>query len=161
MRLNGEFPVRWGNASTQRLRSSPNETANGPRLEAVRPDNKVNFLKLASVTEEDQYCQRVAIHQAHSQLFKFGGSSNGVGGKGGEGWGPKGGDPHPEEVWVRSGGPPKDGGPKGGGKISRFFFPNPPQNSFFSSSWGVFSWNFGGVFEGQGPEMCTFGVLWL
>ena len=36
-------------------------------------------------------------------------------------------------------------GLKGGGpKISRFL-PLPPQNSFLSSSLGVFSWNFGGV----------------
>ena len=41
-------------------------------------------------------------------------------------WGPKGGGP--------KGGGPKGGGPKGGvPKISLFFFPLPPQNSFFSS----------------------------
>ena len=41
---------------------------------------------------------------------------------------------------------PRGGAPKGGGpKISRFFFPLPPENSFFSSLSGVFSWNFGGV----------------
>ena len=46
-------------------------------------------------------------------------------------------------------------------KISRFFFPLPPQNSFFSSLSGVFSWNFGGVFEGRDIQMCTFWALWL
>ena len=43
-------------------------------------------------------------------------------------------------------------------KISLFFYPLPPQNSFFSSLSGVFSWNFGGVFEGRDPQMCTFGL---
>ena len=33
----------------------------------------------------------------------------------------------------------------------------PPPFSFFSLS-GVFSWNFGGVFEGWDPPMCTFGL---
>ena len=42
----------------------------------------------------------------------------------------------------------------------RAFFPLPPQLSFFLLL-GVFSWNFGGVFEGRGPQMCTFKVLGL
>ena len=42
-----------------------------------------------------------------------------------------------------------------------FFSTLPPQNSLFSSLSGVSSWNFGGVFEGPGPLMCTFGVLGL
>ena len=47
----------------------------------------------------------------------------------------------------------------------------PKFRSFFSLSrrkfhsefslWGVFSLNFGGVFEGRGAQMCMFGVLWL
>ena len=54
-------------------------------------------------------------------------------------------------------------GPEGWGtEISRFFFPLPPQFSFFLPS-------LGGPFRGillvflkrQGPEMCTFGVLGL
>ena len=53
-----------------------------------------------------------------------------------EGWGP-----NPEKVRARRVGARRVGGPK----ISRFFFPLPPQNSFFSSLSGVFSWNFGGV----------------
>ena len=43
-------------------------------------------------------------------------------------------------------------------KIS-LFFPLPPQFSFLSSSLlRVFSWNFGGVFEGRDLQMCTFGL---
>ena len=72
------------------------------------------------------------------------------------------------------GGGPKGGGPKGGGrrvgaegwgsKISRFFFPlSPPDHFILSVSLcGVFSWNFGGVFESGGIAlMCAFGVLGL
>ena len=41
---------------------------------------------------------------------------------------------------------PKGGAQKGGGpKISRFFFPFPPQFRCFFLSLGVLSWNFGGV----------------
>ena len=52
-------------------------------------------------------------------------------------------------------GAPKGGAPKGRGpKISRFFFPLPPQLSFFSPSlW----W----CLKRRRPEMCTFGVLGL
>ena len=71
-------------------------------------------------------------------------------GWGPEGWGtrrvgaPKGRGP---EGWEH----PRVGAPKGGGpKISRFFFP--PRHNFLSFfSLGVFLWNFGGVFEAQGP----------
>ena len=57
----------------------------------------------------------------------------------------KGGAPWTQEVGSKGGGS-KGWGPKGGGpKISRFFFPLPPQNSFFSSPLGVLSWNLGGV----------------
>ena len=54
-------------------------------------------------------------------------------------------------------GPPSAGPPK----ISAFFFffPLPPPYSLFFASLGVFSWNFGGVFEGRDPQMCTFGLL--
>ena len=42
----------------------------------------------------------------------------------------------------------------------RFFFPSPALIfRYFSLSLGVFSWNFGGVFEGRDPLMSTFGVL--
>ena len=46
----------------------------------------------------------------------------------------------------------------GGPKFRAFFFP-PRHNclSFFSLL-GVLSLNFGGVFEGRNPEMCTFGL---
>ena len=56
------------------------------------------------------------------------------------------------------GGAPKCGGSErwgprrvGGAKISRFFFPFPPPFRCFCVSLGVFSWNFGGVFEAQVP----------
>ena len=38
------------------------------------------------------------------------------------------------------------------------FFPSPaPIFALFCVSLGVFSWNFGGVFEVWDPQMCTFG----
>ena len=43
--------------------------------------------------------------------------------------------------WAPKGGSPKSGEPK----ISRFFFPLPPQFSSFFSLLGVLLWNFGGV----------------
>ena len=47
-------------------------------------------------------------------------------------------------------------------KISLFFSPLPlPFFILLSLSLGVFSLNFGGVFEGWDPEMYTFGVLGL
>ena len=45
-------------------------------------------------------------------------------------------------------------------KFPAFLFLLPPQFSFFLSL-GVFWWNFGGVLKRRGPEMSTFGVLWL
>ena len=39
----------------------------------------------------------------------------------------------------------------------RYFFPLPPPFRSFLSL-GVFSWNFGGVFEGRDPQMRTFGL---
>ena len=43
-----------------------------------------------------------------------------------------------------------------------FFFPLSRHSFyFFFHSLLVFSWNFGGVFEGRDPQMCTFGVLGL
>ena len=63
---------------------------------------------------------------------------------------------------VLKGGAPKGGAPKGAGpKLSRFFSPLPPHFRSFCLSLGVFSWNFGGVFEGRRTQMCTFGVLGL
>ena len=47
--------------------------------------------------------------------------------------------------------PPDSAGPP---QISHYFFPFPPP--IFAL--GVFSLNFGGVFEGQDPQMCTFGL---
>ena len=39
------------------------------------------------------------------------------------------------------------------------FFPSPATIvTLFCLSLGVFSWNFGGVFEGRDPQMCTFGL---
>ena len=58
----------------------------------------------------------------------------------------EGGPAEGSEEWGPKGGAPKGGGPK----ISRFFF---------FPLLGVVSWNFGGVFEGRDPQMCTFGVL--
>ena len=40
----------------------------------------------------------------------------------------------------------------------RFFFPLPPQNSFFSSFSGCLLVDFWWCFEDQDPQMCTFGV---
>ena len=60
----------------------------------------------------------------------------------------------------------KDGDKKGGEpegwehQISRFFFFSHPRNYYFPYL-GVSSWNIGGVFEGQSPRQCTFGVLWI
>ena len=75
-----------------------------------------------------------------------GGAPKGGALKGGgpEGWGPEGWGPNPEQVGPRRVGPRRVGAPKGGSpkfccpkggrpKISRFFFPLPPQNLFFSS----------------------------
>ena len=57
---------------------------------------------------------------------------------------------------------PKGGAPKGGGpKISRFFFPLPPQFSFFSPSLGGPFVEFWWCLKRRGREMCTFGVLRL
>ena len=46
-------------------------------------------------------------------------------------------------------------------KISLFFFSLHRKFQSFFSLWGVFSLNFGGVFESRCAQMCTFGVLWL
>ena len=54
--------------------------------------------------------------------------------------------------------PPSTGPPSAGPpKISFFFFTIPPPFRCFCVSL-VFSLNFGGVFEGRNPEMCTFGL---
>ena len=60
--------------------------------------------------------------------------------------------------WTPSGEPPSAGQPSAGPpKISLFFFP-PPATFFILLSLGVLSLNFGGVFEGRNPGMCTFGL---
>ena len=63
-------------------------------------------------------------------------------------------NPKPQTLrWIL---PPLDcAGPP---KISLFFFPHPPQSSFFLPLLGVLALNFGGVFENQGPQMWTFGL---
>ena len=85
-----------------------------------------------------QFRLRPISTSANFWMLNFGTTKSGA---------PKGGAP--------KGGAPKGGAPKGGGpKISRFFFPLPPQLSFFSPSlW----W----CLKRRGPEMCTFGVLGL
>ena len=71
----------------------------------------------------------------------------GRGGVGAQGWGPEGWGPEP-----RKGGARRVGGPNGGGpKISRFFSLSHRKFHSFFSLWGVFSLNFGGVFEAPGP----------
>ena len=65
----------------------------------------------------------------------------------------------PPSAGPPSAGPPSAGPPSAGPpKISLFFFPFPPPFRSFCVSLGVFSLNFGGVFEGQNPKMCTFGL---
>ena len=82
---------------------------------------------------------------------------------------PKGGAP---KGGAQKGGAQKRGAPKGGGpegwsperwgpKISRFFFPVPPQNSFFFALSGGLLVEFWLCLKRRGPEMCTFGVLGL
>ena len=82
-----------------------------------------------------------------------------------KGGGPKGGGPKPRKSGAPKGGAPKGGAPKGGApkggapkgggpKISRFFFPPPPQFSFYFLSLGVLSWNFGGV-RSAGALICA------
>ena len=56
-------------------------------------------------------------------------------------------------------GGPEGWGPEGGGpKISRFFSLSGSHFRSFCLSQGVFSLNFGGVFVGRDPQMCTFGL---
>ena len=78
-------------------------------------------------------------------------------------WAPKGGAPN---CWAPKGAGPnlEKVGPEGcGPQISLFFFSLSPATIFFLffSLLGVVSLNFGGVFEGWDPQMCTFGVLGL
>ena len=72
----------------------------------------------------------------------------------------------PRRVGPRKVGPrrvgPQGWAPKGGEpKISRFFFPLPPQFSFFLPSLRGLLVEFWWCLKRRGPEMCTFGVLWL
>ena len=74
----------------------------------------------------------------------------------------KGGGPNLEKVGHRKVGPRRGRvGPRrvGGPKVSRFFFPLPPQFSFFLPSLGGLFVEFWWCFRRPGPEMCTFGVL--
>ena len=66
-----------------------------------------------------------------------------------EGWGPEG--------WGNEGWSPERWGPK----ISRLFFPLPPQFSFFSPSLLVFFVEFWWCLKRRGAQICTFGVLGL
>ena len=43
-------------------------------------------------------------------------------------------------------------------KFRAFFFPSPPQNSFFSTLYGCLLVEFWWCFEDRNPEMCTFGL---
>ena len=63
-----------------------------------------------------------------------------------------------EKVEPRRVGAPKGGDPEGwGAQNFALFFPSSATIFFLLSlSWGFLSWNFGGFFEGRGPEMCTF-----
>ena len=76
----------------------------------------------------------------------------GVGGCRVEGWGPGG--------WEGPEGGPRRVGPRRAQNFA-LFFPSPALIFVLFLSLGVFSWNFGGVFEGRDPLMCTFGVLGL
>ena len=73
---------------------------------------------------------------------------------------PKGGAPKPRKM----SGPEvaQKGGPEGGRpKVSRFFSISPPLFRSLCLSLGSPSVEFLVVFEASGPEMCTFGVLWV
>ena len=59
---------------------------------------------------------------------------------------------------IRLTAPPLDRLSAGPPKISLFFSVSRRKFHSFFSLWGVFSLNFGGVFEGRGPEMCMFGL---
>ena len=63
-------------------------------------------------------------------------------------------------VGARKGGGRRVGPERWVGQNFALFFSRRKFHSFFSL-WEVFSWNFGGVFEGQDPQTCAFGVLWL
>ena len=90
----------------------------------------------------------------------------GAEGWGHEGWWPEGWWP---EGWGPEGWGPKGGGPKGGArrvgarrvggpKFRAFFSLSRHKIRSFLPSLGVSSLNFGGVFEGRDPQMCTFGL---
>ena len=59
--------------------------------------------------------------------------------------------------WSPEGWGPERWGPE----ISRYFFPLPPQFSFFSHSLLVFFVEFWWCLKRRGAQMCTFGVLGL
>ena len=57
-----------------------------------------------------------------------------------------------------SAGPPSIGPPPRTAQNFPLFSLSRPFSFFFCLSLGVFSLNFGGVFEGRDPQMCTFGL---
>ena len=54
--------------------------------------------------------------------------------------------------------PPPDHSPPDRPIFFSFFSPSPATIFFLFSLLVVLSWNFGGVFEGRDPQMCTFGL---
>ena len=78
-------------------------------------------------------------------------------GGGPEGWGPRRVGPNPEKVGAEG------WGPEGGGaqNFALFFFPLPPQNSFFSSLSGGLLVEFWWCLKRRDAQMCAFGVLGL
>ena len=65
-----------------------------------------------------------------------------------------------QDVWASPPDPPPPDRPfPGPPKISLFFFPLPPKNSFFLPSLEGVLDEFGGVFEDRSAQMCTFGAV--
>ena len=79
-----------------------------------------------------------------------------------EGWGPRRVGAQTQKKWGPEGWGPEGWSPEGWRpKISRFFFPLPPQNLFFSSLSGGLLVEFWWCLKRRGAQMCTFGVLGL
>ena len=66
-------------------------------------------------------------------------------------------NPEPQPLNPPLDNPPLDLPSAGPPKISLFFFPLPPQFSFFFHSLGVLPWNFVGVFEGRALKCAHLG----
>ena len=66
--------------------------------------------------------------------------------------------PGPPSPGPPSPGPPPDSPPPDRPKFRAFFSISRHNVLSFFPLLGVFTWNFGGVFEGRGPQMCTFGL---